>query len=664
MNKLCTSLFFSLYCFCASAQVTFNQIPRDLQLYPRDANSQAEVTVSGTVNSTGYAKIAMQVLRDKTVSKVVSQSIVPASSNTVFRLSTVIKAEPVEYSFRIYLYKGSDSTLVAERKRIVCGDVYIIHGQSNALGWAGLDTTYSTNFDDTYLRTCTYPDSSKNIPAEMAWYPAKQPYRSVGAIGLTLQKLILQTYGIPTCVLNGAVGGANIDDLIARDPNNHANTFSAYGQLLYRAQWANVAKQAKAIIWRQGEAETGGNPAGYDEKFKVLYNQFREDYGDVRLYVGQINILANPQNGSAALRDFQRRTKFLFKNVETIATVGTPGYDGIHYTPASYQRLAFEQFRQIARDVYGSKDTIQINSPDIKKAFYNARKDTITLVFDDQMQMVWQGDTTLYNTKTGAKVVTRYQKDYFSLDGNPWWVTNGSASGNRIILSLFASARAKTIRYLPAFFSDNFSAFYDGPTLRNTRGMRAFSFDEVPIADALAPVTSLSAKALSDKQVQLTWTSPSADQNQILERANGAPTNFIKIASLNGTTAIYNDATLPDPLGTYYYRLRLYTNASESPYSNIASARPLILGVEPSEPAVQMYPNPLLTDRLLHFTADKITFTGIIIRDILGKAVKSWSGVARNSFSIGLDNLESGTYVAEVQTADDRILRQRIVIRY
>ena len=663
MNKLYTCIFFFLYCFSATGQVTFTQIPRDLQLYPRDANSQAEVIVSGTVNSTGYAKIAMQVLRDKTVTKVVSQTVALTSSSTTFRLSTVIKAEPAEYSFRVFLYKGSDSTLVAERKRIVCGDVYIIHGQSNALGWAGLDTTYSTNFDDTYLRTCTYPDSSKNIPAEMAWYPAKQPFRSVGSIGLTLQRLILQTYGIPTCVLNGALGGANIDELIARDPTNHANTFSAYGRLLYRAQWANVVKQAKAIIWRQGEAETGGNTAGYDEKFKILYNQLREDYGDVRLYVGQINILANPQDGSAALRDFQRRTKFLFKNVETIATVGTPGYDGTHYTPSSYQRLAFEQFRQIARDVYSSKDTIQINSPDVKKAYYNARKDTITLVFDDDMQMVWQGDTTLYNAKTGAKIVTRYQKDYFSLDGNPWWVTNGLASGNRIILSLFASARAKTIRYLPAFFSDNTSAFYDGPTLRNTRGMRAFSFDEVAIADVLASVTTLSAKSISDKQIQLTWTAPPADQSQILERASDTPTNFKKIASLNGTTASYSDATLPNPLGTYYYRLRLYTNASESPYSNIASARPLVLGVEPTEPFVKMYPNPLLSDRLLHLTADKITFTAIIIRDILGRGVKSWSGVARNNLSIALDNLEAGTYVAEVQTADDRVLRQRIIIR-
>ncbi|MVM41903.1 T9SS type A sorting domain-containing protein [Spirosoma sp. HMF3257] len=661
MKRLYVALVLFLSYFCSFGQVVFDQVPRDLQLYPRDANNQAEVVISGKMSATGYTKIGMQVRREGVLSKVISQTFVPTASNSTFKLSSIIKAEPAEYGFRVFVYKGADSTLVADRKRIVCGDVYIFHGQSNALALAGLDTYYSVNFDDKYLRNASYIGT----PADMAWYPAKQPYGSVGGLALTIQRLILQTYGIPTCVLNGAQGGTAIAALMARNPANHADPTTLYGNLLYRAQWAGVAKQAKAIIWRQGEEDAGSGIPGYGGKFTTLYNQFREDYGDMRIYVGQINILNNKdqQDSTAALRDFQRRTKYLFKNVETIATVGTPGYQGVHYEPLAYQRLAFEQFRQIARDIYGSKDTLQINSPDVKKVFYNTRKDSITLVFDDQMQMVWKSDTAFYNFALGTKIYGREQKDYFYLDSKAGLLAGGLAKGNRVILGLKQPATAKTLRYLPAFFSDNFSDYYDGPVLKNTRDMRAFSFDGVAIADAITTVTTLAAKPVSDKQIQLNWSASATAQTQILERSDGSTANFKQIASLAGTVATYTDTTVPDPYGTYYYRQRSFSSTSESLYSNIVIARPLILGLEPIEPLIKLYPNPLSNDRILHVEANQVTFTGLLLRDMLGRVVKSWQGTVRNTLSLELTNLEAGLYIANVQTSDGQTLNRKIVIR-
>ncbi len=673
MKRVYGSLILFLCYFSATCQVVFEQLPRDLQLYPRDANSQATVIISGRMNTAGYAKIGMQVLRAGAVTKVVSQTLEPAVSSSAFSLSAIIKAEPAEYSFRVFVYKGNDSTLVANRVRVVCGDVYILHGQSNALALSNFEELYSFDFDDTYLRNATYPYGG--TPAEMSWYPAKQPYASVGGFGLTLQRLILQNYGIPTCVLTGAKGGTGIADLSARDPQNHANPgiyFAGptsdvedllYGKLLYRAQWAGVAKQVKAIIWKQGEEDANAGLPGYAGKFATLYKQFREDYGDARLYVSQVNILDMPFDSAAALRDFQRRTKYLFKNVESIATVGTPGYDGVHYNGLAHQRMAFEQFRQIARDIYGSKDTLQINSPDIKKTFYNTRKDSITLVFDNDMQMVWKNDTTFYDFSNGATIDHLQQKDFFYLDRQAGLVTGGSANGNRVVLSLNQPASAKTLRYLPAFFSTKASPFYDGPTLRNTRGMRAFAFDNVPIADAIAAVTTLAAKPISEKEIQLNWTASATAQTQYLERADGAPTNYKQIASLGGTIVTYTDTNLPDMFGTYYYRLRAYSSASESPYSNTVITRPLVLGMEQTEPVVQLYPNPLASDRLLHIEANLTTFTELTVRDILGRTVKSWRGTAKNTLLLALDSLEAGVYIADLQTTDGQLIRRKIVVR-
>lgn len=647
--------------FSVRGQVVFDQLPRDLQLYPRGINNQAEVIVSGKTTVAGYAKIGLQVLREGKLTAVLNQTLNPALADAPFTLKPIIKAEPAEYAFRVFAYKGADSTLVAERKRVVCGDVYIIYGQSNALALAGLETYYSVNFDDKYFRNATYPYNGK--PADMSWYAAKQPYGTVGGLGLTIQRLILQNYGIPTCVLNGAQGGTALAPLVARDPVNHANTNTFYGQLLYRAQWAGVAKQAKAIIWRQGEEDAGTGIPGYAAKFTTLYNQLREDYGNLPIYVGQINILADKNDSAAAVRDFQRRTKYFFKNVETIATVGTPGYQGVHYEPLAYQQLAFEQFRQLARDIYGAKDTLQIDSPDVQKVFFNTRKDSITLVFEEPMQMVWTKDTTFYDFSPGGKNTVRQLKDYFYPDGQPGLVAGGSAVGNRIILALKQPSSAKTLRYLPAYFSDSFSAYYDGPVLKNSRGMRAFSFDNVPIASALPAVLTLAAKPLSNGQIQLNWTTSATAQTQVLERSEGPSGTFKPLITLAGTTAAYVDANLPDARSIFYYRLRGYSSTSESAFSNVASVKPVVLGLEPTEPLVRVFPNPVAADQLLQVGAERVMFTQVTIRNTLGQVVKNWLGPARPTLSMALNELESGLYVVSLQTAEGQWLHQKILIR-
>ncbi|GAB4025125.1 hypothetical protein GCM10028809_04390 [Spirosoma gilvum] len=635
-------------------------MPHSYQLFPRDANNQAEVVISGINYTPWHTKLNLEVWREDSLVSLQTKSLAPNVDSTLFRFSSIIKAERAEYTFKVYAYTESDSSLIANQNGVVCGDVYIIHGQSNALALAELEDYYSFNFDDKYLRNAGY--ESGESPDKIAWYPAKQPYGSVGGFGLTLQRLILQNYGIPTCVLNGAEGGTGIDALMARDPNNHANPFTIYGDLLYRAQWAGVAKIAKAIIWRQGEEDAGTGAKNYAGKFGTLYNQFREDYGDMRIYVGQINILSNsnPQDSAAALRDFQRRTKYLYKNVETIATVGTPGYDGVHYGALAYQRLAFEQFRQIARDIYGSKDTVQINSPDIKRVFYNPQKDSVTMEFTDQL--IWKNDTTFYNFATGQLTVTRYQKDYFYLDGQPGFVKTGTPIGNRVKLALTQASTAKRLRYLPAYFSDEVSSFYDGPTLRNARGMRAFSFD-VPITDAIATVTTLAAKPLSEKQIQLNWIASAGSDVQILERSDTVATRFKQIAVLNGTTNTFTDPNLPNMYGTYYYRLRAYSSASESVYSNVVKTQPLVLGIEPVEPLVRLYPNPVVADRVLHVQADQLTFTDLTLRDEIGRIVKSWHGHVKNAFTLELGDLGTGLYIADLQTAEGHTLRRKIIVR-
>ncbi len=643
------------------AQVQFDQLPNELQLYPRNSQNQATVPISGTVLTAGFRRVSVQLWREGKLSSVTSQTLATGAINQPFQLATIIRAEPADYRFRVFLYKNNDSTLIADRQRVVCGDVYVLYGQSNIIPGTALAERYGADFNDRYIRNCSYSYGVSDPAASIRWYPAKEPFAAVGSVGLTIQRLILEQYGIPTAIINGAIGGATILALSARDPLNHASTSTPYGRLLFRTQWAGVQKSVRAILWRQGEAESGEDAAGYGDKFTTLYKQLREDYGDTRIYVAQINLLASGSNDAGTLRDFQRRTRQQFKNVETIATVGTRDYDGIHYADNGYRQLAFEQFRLLARDFYGATDTLQIGSPDIKKVFYNTRRDSVTLVFEPSMQMVWR-DTAYYSFATGEKTGSRFQKDAFLLANKAGQVVGGAAIGNRVVLRLGQSSTAKTLTYLPPYFSDALSPYYNGPALRNSRGMRAFTFADIAIADRIASPAQLVATAVSDQQIRLNWTAPTAGSQQFIERAIGQSGTFQVIGTVSGTVISYIDTGITDPYSLYRYRIRAVSSVSESDYSSVATAKPLILGITDT-PVARLFPNPVGADRQLQVDAGVSAVSAVIIRDVQGRIVSEWGGRPTRVLNISIQSLSAGLYVADITTTGGQTQQEKLLVR-
>lgn len=498
----------------AQTMVQVDQFPQNLQLYQRDTDNLAQVTVTGNAPAP-YNQVSLKILRGTALYFYQKQSVnTTTTAPYSFSFNPGIRAEAVEYDFSLYTHTSpTDSILVRHSARIVCGDLLVLYGQSNVLALNDIDGYV---VDDRLLRNFTYPFQSTDIPDQVSWSTAKQPYGTVGGIGIWLQKLILEKYSIPTAVINGGVGGTAISTLSIRDPGDHASLNTEYGLLLYRVKRAGLADKARIIVYKQGEADAAYNTDHYDDALRTLTNQFEEDYPAVKkIYVSQLNILSDPEPRGGEVRDAQRRARQQAPLIESIATVGTPTYDGVHYLRVGNQQIATELFRQIARDFYGEKDTLQINSPDIKTATFNASRDTITLTFEDQMRMVWPKDTTYYDYAHGTQY-TRRMIDFIYLDGQAGAITSGVARRNQVILALNGPSTAQTITYLPAYFSDANSPFYDGVHLKNERGMRAFSFDKFPIQRSGAPksaqaisFTTINATTYSDAPITLTATASS-----------------------------------------------------------------------------------------------------------------------------------------------------------
>jgi hypothetical protein len=91
-----------------------------------------------------------------------------------------------------------------------------------------------------------------------------------------------------------------------------------------------------------------------------------------------------------------------------------------------------------------------------------------------------------------------------------------------------------------------------------------------PVPQTPATPTNLTATAISNTQIQLTWANHaiSATLIQISRSVQGGP--FTLLAGLSATTATYTDSGLAP--GTYAYEVRAWNGEGQSGLSNIASA--------------------------------------------------------------------------------------------
>lgn len=472
----------------AQVAVKWQKWPAALQLYPRDDHNRAEVPIVGQLQSAAYPHASVWVYQNGIKWKYRRVAVTKNGAQAHFQFSPTIDAGLYLYTFEVFAVNGKDSVRVGSRSNIVCGDVILFHGQSNITGYYPTDYFYR----NAYLRTF---GNSASVNPDTLWHLSNVQEGQVGRIGTEVQRLIMENFGMPTCLINAAIGGTSIKSHLERNPTNPADPKTLYGKLLYWAQKAGVVNHVKAFVWRQGENEAGGGRAeGYEQDLKTLFEYWQKDYPNVgKFYMAQVNLLPDKNLGAAQLRDFQRRTPDFFPRTEAIATVGLAAYDGVHYGPAGHYQFALELFRLIARDVYQSTDVNGISSPAIQKVYYRtAEKKEVVIEFEPGARMVWQQDTVVNGKKRDLR-----DWIYFDYTGAPQdrVIESGSAERNRIVLQLARPISAKTITYLPNYYSGAFS----GPFLRNRRGMRAFTFHNVAIGDApTAPPDTLYGGTLEE----------------------------------------------------------------------------------------------------------------------------------------------------------------------
>ncbi|MCE6987661.1 sialate O-acetylesterase [Dyadobacter sp. CY323] len=655
------AIFFLISVTASQAQrfysVVFSKLPQDYQLYPRDAANEALVPVSGIVEAAGWKYMSILVSRNNTLQKYLKADLkYQSNGKATFAAETKIKAELANYSFKVFVCKDGDSVLVVDRKHVVSGDVYVLSGQSNSTGFFTERDT--SQFCRTFGRITDNLNTATYNAADTLWSLSNMNayHDNVGNMGFEIQKQLMEKSGIPNCLINAGFHWSSAYGHSIRTEGNPVDLNNGYGRMLYRVQKAGLANAVKAYIFRQGESEAYNEGGGWEGNFDKLKQNLKMDFPNIqKFYIFQIDIIYYPSPVGAVIRDYQRRLPDIYPDAESIATVGTTGFDGLHYSREGNQQGGFELSRMMLKDFYTLKDTSNIYSPSIKKVFYKtAEKKQLVLVFDEGQELQYPA---AYTTPSN---VTLQMKDFIYLDDAAGAVTSGKAEGNRVTLELSTPQNASRINYLPMYIAEGGPYYpFTGPFIKNKLGMRAFTFYNVPIAAGLATPT-LTAAEQADKSIKLTWPAVAETSEFLLERKLSSENSYNAIARLSGQTLEYLDKSAT---GTkLMYRLKAVSKTSESAdYGYAEIEAPVVLGVEQDEYLYAVYPNPATRNQPLTVKFKKQMRGSVSLLNSKGQSLIS-QNVNDNQVMMVVPDGSAGLHVIRIKDGD-RELTKKIVIR-
>ncbi len=453
--------------------VTFNQKPVNLQLYPRDNQDSGRVIFSGVVMTPGYDSIKVFTFKNNALLRSYNSKLNYSGSNAPFNITAKIHSELSEYKFIVILKSNSLYDTIKVADSIICGDAYLINGQSNSHRTDPL-ATYRNEYCRSFGKNTDF-----NIynPSDTLWGLARGNDAvnfHTGVWGIKLQQMIKENYGIPVCIINGGSGGSSIEYNL-RNNNNPADLNTTYGRLLYRVMKAGLHNSIKAMFWYQGESNTNASWSNYYVNFQNLHYSWKTDYpGIQKMYVFQIRMgcINTPYIFQSHLREVQRTLSANFPEVELMSTSGVQGHDGCHYNFAGYNESAVNIYNLVAHDFYGSNDTINIKPPEVKIAYFTStQRNKLKIIFRDNCSLLLPNDTL------GASL-----KDHFYLDSSYGMITSLEVNKDTLTLNLNGTSNAVTVTYLPNIYYNNTTILYKGPWLKNIRGIGALTFYKLPIS--------------------------------------------------------------------------------------------------------------------------------------------------------------------------------------
>ena len=448
--------------------------PVDGQFYARDDRNEGTLFYQGTLEQAADSVFLKIYADDKPYQSV---SAKPAADLS-YAFAVKLKPGLVKYKVEFGSKSGGRETVLRTVGNLVCGDAYIIQGQSNALATDTREESppETSEWIRSYGRPPAKPlTTPANLWCNPVWKAKGGDVTVLGYWGMELAKRLVASQKIPVCIINGAVGGTRIDQH-QRNEADPTDLTTIYGRTLWRVQQARLTHGIRAILWHQGENNQGSAaPTGdydwksYQDYFVALSAAWKQDFPNLQhYYVFQIwpnaCSMAGASGGGDHIREIQRSLPRLYSHLDVMSTLGIKPPGGCHFPLTGWAEFARLIQPLIERDHYGKTFTESITPPNLRQASYTgAKQDEIALEFDQPV--IWM-----------ESLATRIY-----LDGAKDQVASGAVRGNVLTLKLKDPSAARTITYLKE------TSWNQNDLIFGSNGIAALTFCEVPLAPAKAP---------------------------------------------------------------------------------------------------------------------------------------------------------------------------------
>jgi hypothetical protein len=425
-----------------------NEKPVDGQFYARDDKNEGTLYYNGTL-SNAAEKVFVKLYADNKLIK--TETAKPAADKS-YAFTLKLKPGLIQYKVEFGTKTAGVEKVLETVNDLVCGDAFIIDGQSNALA----TDTHEQSPPETnkWIRSYGRPSDSETAAAVNMWcYPVwkaqKGEKAELGWWGMCLAKRLHESQKVPIFILQAAAGGTRIDQHLPNPQNRRdtsganpwTNPYKLYGSLLTRVEGAKLTHGIRAIIWHQGENDQGSaGPSGgygweiYQSYFIEMSAAWKQDFPNVQHYtVFQIfpNSCSMGGGNGDMLRERQRTLPSLYSNMSILSTLGVRPPGGAHYPLEGWAVFARMLQPIIEKELYGKVPAGPVTSPNVKSVKYaGSAQDKIAVEFDQPV--VWA------DTLAGE----------FYLDGEKGKVASGAVSGNVLTLNLQGASSAKKISYI------------------------------------------------------------------------------------------------------------------------------------------------------------------------------------------------------------------------
>ena len=457
--------------------------PVDNQFFARDDKNEGTLYYNGTLTDTADSVFLRLYAGDKLVA---TDSRKPGADKS-YALTVKLKPGLIIYKAEFGTKVGNAEIVQQTVSNLVCGDAFIIQGQSNAVGYNYENTDKRqdlTRTNSPWIRSFGGNGEAGGDPTAGGWGnavverltpTAPDRIHFISVWGMAMAKKLVEDEKIPICILNGAVGGTRIDEHMpehVRNAGQPSKERPIYDNLKKRVTAARLTHGIRGVLWHQGEADQGfdgpDNCYGcemYQQYWLDLTAAWKQDYPNIRhYYLFQIWPNACSQGGtrhSDMLRDVQRRLSHLYSGLSVLPTLDIPSGANCHFKTDDYEKMGLSMVPLLERDNYGKAFAQPVTSADLKRASYtSASNDEIALEFDQPVAWIDALASQFY------------------LDGESGRIASGATSGNVLTLKLAAPATAKTITYLTDKKWDPKTLLY------GKNGIAALTFCEVPIKGA------------------------------------------------------------------------------------------------------------------------------------------------------------------------------------